>query len=339
MSTDKENKETEAATDLAETIVDIESPSAPEEKPKKRSSKLPVFLLFLILLAAGYTFAPQQLKSELSDIVHSLLQPEKQASSIEPELAITPIIEPEPQITELEPVVEAQGPTAPESGAASSDEINRMLTAMENLQSELTSLREEQQTIQETQLSLQKMQLRTRLRWVTNADNHLPQLQLVWAEIALMPSLNSSEHATAQQMLTLAQQRLQNLRNWQLALQSHADALVTPEHQNIIPKYETPWLSWVRDYFSLKAASTVEQQQDQQLRQQLLNSSRNIELEQWPNGKEWQQLRANLQLRLNEADHSTSEAIDLGIPESFDALKADIELLRQTATTWLEGLS
>jgi len=334
----KKNKDAETAPDMAESIADIDTPPAAETEPKKHSNKLPIFLLFITLLTAGYIFAPQQLKNDLIDSARTLLQAEKEALFKKPEIIIPPVAEPAPQISEVEVPVEIAQPEAPETVTASSNEIARMLNAMEDLQRELKSLRQEQQTIQETQLSLQKMQLRTRLRWITNSANHLPQLQLAWEEIALMPSLSGSEHATAQKMLSLAQQRLQDLRNWQQALLSHADSLATPEHENVIPEYETPWLSWIRDHFSIKAASTIEQQQDEQLRQQLLNISRNIELEQWPDGKSWQQLRAKLQLKLAKADGDSSEAVELGLPESIEPLKADIEQLRQAAATWLEGL-
>jgi hypothetical protein len=330
MTTDKKEAKTPP---LAESRPDIEAASIPETKEHsgsgKRSGKLLIFLLFITLLTAGYVFSPQQLKNELIDSVNALLQAEKEI----------PFKESEPQIDKLKMAVEIEPPEALEVVSASSDEVNRMLAAMDDLQSELKSLRQEQHNIQETQYSLQKVQLRTRLRWITNRANHLPQLQLAWEEIALTPSLSSGEYATAQKMLTLAQQRLQEQRNWQQSLQSHADSLTTPEHENIIPEYETPWLSWIRDYFSIKAVSTMAQQQDEQLHQQLLSTSRNIELEQWPSGKSWQQLRATLQLRLAKAAEGSTEAVDLGLPESFDPLKADIEQLRQTAATWLEGLS
>jgi len=339
MSADKENIEVENASDLAENIADIEIPTAAEEAPKKRSGKLPILLLFIALLTAGYVYAPQQIKSELTNIVYSTLQPEKKSPSIKPETAPPSVVVSTPQITEPEAVIEVKEPIVPENGAASSDEVKQMLSAIESLQSELKSLRQDQQAIQETQLSLQKMQLRTRLRWITNATNHLPQLQLAWEEIILMPSLSADEHATAQTMLTLAQQRLLDLRNWQQTLQSHADSLVTPEHDNIIPVYESPWLDWIRDYFSLKAASTTEQQQDEKLRQLLLNTSRNIEIGQWPDAKSWQQLRARLQLKSGKANSDSIEAVDLGLPESFEPLKTDIKALRQAAETWLEELS
>jgi hypothetical protein len=338
-------KKAEEKSPLTDNSSDREAPSIPETEseehssPERRSNKLPVFLLFIALLAAGYIFSPQQLKNDLTDSVNALLQAEKEVAFKEPELTTPPVTEPGPQIDRLDMAIEIEPSETPEVVSASSDEVNRMLAAMNELQSELASLRQEQQSIQETQHSLQQVQLRTRLRWITNRANHLPQLQLAWEEIALTPSLSNSEYATAQKMLTLAQQRLQEQRNWQQSLQSHADSLTTPEHENIIPEYTSPWLSWIRDYFSVRAASTTEQKQDEQLRQQLLNTSRNIELEQWPGGKSWQQLRATLQLRLARAAEDSTEAIDLGLPESFDPLRADIEQLRQTAATWLEGLS
>ncbi|MCF7820825.1 MAG: hypothetical protein K9M17_00110 [Mariprofundaceae bacterium] len=339
------DKKTEQKPPLEETASDMEPASISEteseehSESRKQSYKPLIFLFFITLLTAGYVFSPQQLKSDLLDSLNAFLQAEKEVTFKTPEPTTPPAAGSVPQTTRLEAAIEIEQPEPPQIVTASSDEVNRMLDAMAELQNELKSVRQEQQTIQETHLSLQKMHLRTRLHWITNRANHLPQLKLAWEEIALMPSFSRSEHETAQKMLTLAQERLQEMRNWQQSLQSHADSLTTPEHKNIIPEYGVPWLSWIRDYFSIKAAPSTEQQQDEQLRQQLLNTSRNIELEQWPGGNSWQQLRATLQLRLTKASEGSTEAIDLGLPESFDPLKADIEQLRQTAATWLEELS
>jgi len=345
-----DHKEAETP-DVEENPADVEAPSTSEAEPaehsspKKHSNKLPLFLLFITLLAAGYIFAPKQLKSELFNLAETLLQKEMGQVSQKP---VTPVPTSAPVVTEPElatvapepvkPAIEVSKTPEPVVISASSDEVNRMLSAMSQLQNELKSLRQQQRLLEETQHSVQNMQLRARLGWITNPANHLAQIQLAWEEISLMPMLSSDERQQAQTMLALAEKSLRELQSWQQILQTQADSLTTKEHDNIVPSFESRWLNWIAEQFSIRPSLSQEEAQNAQLREQLLNISRNIEMEQWPDAKTWLQLHATLQLRMVTSASDASAAPKLELPESFDAIRHDIDQLRQTATTWMERL-
>ena len=223
---------------------------------------------------------------------------------------------------------------------ASSDEINRVLSAMTNLQGELTTLRQQQQQLEQQQRAVQLMQLRTRLNWISNPANHLPQLQLAWEEVSLMPVLSEDERKQAQSMLKLAQQSMQKLQGWQQVLRRSAESLTRVEHDNIIPKFEYGWLNWIVGQFSIRPSLSREEADDAALRQALINTSRNLEMEVWPQKREWLELRAKLQLRMlaDEKGNESEGGKAIDLPESFDAIRADIATLRSSAAVWLERL-
>lgn len=343
-----DNKEPENITDIE---ADIEKAPADQEEPsttnkRSRFSGSWLFLLVIISLGVALTFfTSKELKHKYLNLLTESLTTEK-AEQVEitdtdsmPELATTP----EAPLTEAVPeiVMEAEQPVMETTDSASSEEISNVLDAMEALQEELRSLREQQQALEETQHSVQVMQLRTRLRWITNQANHMPQLQLAWEEVMLMPILSSSEREQAQKMLALAEKRLLELQNWQQTLHTYAESLSRTEHANIIPEFENRWLNWIAEQFSLRSSLSEEEANDAQLQEQLINTSRNIEIERWPDAKAWLQLRATLQLRVIAAEKDTESptAVDLGLPESFEPIKGDINQLRQAAKTWLEDLS
>lgn len=328
------------------------------ERPRRR------FGLWLLLLAAGITaaifFAPQQIKDEYLTPLNSWLEttgnhilttepvsapeadtsiktasPEQPVTTTEIRLDAAPI-SPAPAEANIEtPVIVESKPSV------SKEEIVHMLNAMSALQGELQSLRQQQSSIKEAQHADQIMQLRTRLRWITNQANHLPQIGLAWEEVSLMPVLSSDQREKAQKMQTLAEERLQTLQTWQQKLRTEAAGLTREEHANIIPAFETEWLNWIAGQFSIRRSLSKEEMQDRQLREQMLNISRGLEVEQWPDAKVWLQMRATLQLRkVAAADDKgeSTDAVDLGLPESFNTIKNDITQLRQEAATWLEHL-
>ncbi len=308
--------------------------------PRKNSNKPFLFLLFIALLVAGYIFAPQQLKDEAIVLIETLTQPKQ---STQPQTTTVTTPELAEQETKPEPVTpvtvaEIETPTEPEVISASSDEVNRMLEAMGQLQRELSSLRQEQQKLEAQQHAVQRMQLRARLRWISNPVNHLSQIQLAWEEISLMPMLSADERKQAEAMLALAEKNLHALQSWQKTLQAQADTLTIKEHDNIIPAFENRWLNWVTEQFSVRPSLSEQEAADTKLRDALLNTSRNIEIEQWPDAKEWLQLRATLQLRMVADEKAASPAPKLELPESFDAIRADIDQLRQTAANWMGQL-
>ncbi|MDQ6974742.1 MAG: hypothetical protein Q9M10_07630, partial [Mariprofundaceae bacterium] len=69
------------------------------------------------------------------------------------------------------------------------------------------------------------------------------------------------------------------------------------------------------------------------LRQQLETIQHNLDLEQWPDAKHWTSLRSRLQLHILHNDGSQQA---LTPPENFSSIQSDIELLQQTARTWLK---
>ncbi|MES0371777.1 MAG: hypothetical protein ABUK11_05805 [Mariprofundaceae bacterium] len=339
-----DDKETENSADIEEIQAEPEASS--ETKEPGGFSWFWLFLLILISIGVAFTFfTSKELKHKYLNLLTESFTTEKAeqietpASDSTPELVATPQSAPAEAFPE--PVVEIELPVEEATNQASSEEISNVLDAMEALQGELRSLREQQQALEETQHSVQVMQLRTRLRWITNQANHLPQLQLAWEELTLMPILTSTERGHAQSMLALAEKRLLELQNWQQTLHTYAESLSRSEHANIIPAFENQWLNWIAEQFSVRSSLSDEEANDEELREQLINASRNIEIERWPDANAWLQLRATLQLRVIAAktDAESSAAVDLGLPESFKPIKTDINLLRQVAETWLEDLS
>jgi len=350
MSDPKEVENEEASLE-AEIVEEIESsasddsPTLEAEPVKKSSKKLPLFILFLLLLAAGYLFAPQPLKDEAISLARSLIQT---ATTSTPEVAPAPpeqVTEPvikEPAIEEKPMVEEATEetpiPEVPQVVSASSEEVNRMLGAMSNLETKLNSLGQQQQELKNQQHAIQRMQLRARLRWITNPANHLNQIQLAWEEISLMPLLSAAERQEAAAMLALSEKSLHAVQNWQQVLLRQADTLTVKEHHNIIPTFENRWLNWVAEQFSVRPSLSQQEADNAKLRQSLSQISRDLELEQWPDAKRWLQLRATLQLRLVAAATDDAASAELDLPESFDAVRADIDQLRQHASAWMERL-
>ncbi len=220
----------------------------------------------------------------------------------------------------------------------SSEEVQALLSSINVLREELQQMSQAQQALQNGLKEQQQMNLQVRLRWITDPASRLPQLQLAWEEISLLPGLSNSQRGEAVRMHALARNRVQQVKQWQDALNKWADALVTPVHRNILPQPSSPWLAWVVSQFQLRQAPSVEAQYLSDLRARLLDASRHLMLEAWPAKGAWQSLQAELllQIKAMRVDRSDSggEAIDTGLPENFDSIQADIATLRRTAMQW-----
>ena len=225
--------------------------------------------------------------------------------------------------------------------AVSSEEVRSLLSSINDLRGQLQQMSQAQQSLQNGLLEQQHMNLQVRLRWIADPASRLPQLQLTWEEISLLPGLSDDQRAEAVRMHTLARERVQQLKQWQDALSKWADALVTPTHRNILPEPERPWLAWVLSQFQLRQAPSVEAQHLGDLRARLLDAARHLTLESWPEKAAWQSLQAELLLQIRAIHHDAgdehAEAIETGLPENFDAIQADINTLRQTARQWRQG--
>jgi len=218
-----------------------------------------------------------------------------------------------------------------------SEEAKQLLDAMQGLSDELRQLRDDQDAMQTALHKQQRINLEARLRWIADVSSHLPQIQLAWEEIALLPGLSAEKRQQAEAMLSLAQKDAVQVRQWQMNLEKWASTLTTPARDNIIPVPEHPWLAWIANQFSLSRAPSAAEKSLAAMRLSLLDASKRIALESWPNNQEWQTLRARLLLQLQAmqlAETDTTPA--LGLPENFEAIGKDIETLRQTARQWLE---
>jgi len=218
-----------------------------------------------------------------------------------------------------------------------SEEAKQLMDAMQGLSDELLQLRNDQQAMQTALQQQHKINLDARLRWIADTTSHLPQVQLAWEEIALLPGLSAEQRQQAESMLSLAQKDAVQIRQWQMNLEKWASTLTTTSHNNIIPVPEHPWLAWIAGQFSLSRAASAEEKNLDAMRLSLLDAAKRIALESWPNKQEWQTLRARLLLQLQAMQLAETDSTpELGLPENFDAIAKDIETLRQTARQWLE---
>jgi len=257
-----------------------------------------------------------------------------QAVSVKP----APVKQPTAPVSTPEPALRRSA--APQA-AVSSDAVRALLASIKALRDQLQHMSDAQQALQNGLLEQQQMNLQVRLRWITDPASRLPQIQLAWEEISLLPGLSDAQRDQAVRMHTLARARVQQVKQWQDALNTWADALVTPVHRNILPEPPYPWLAWIVSQFQLRQAPSAEARHLGDLRTRLLDVSRHLTLESWPAKGAWQSLQAELLLQIKamqrDGGQHGGEAIETGLPESFDAIQADIATLRRTALQWQQG--
>ena len=232
-------------------------------------------------------------------------------------------------------------PISSEEGTALIEAINHLQRNISDMQAEFQQLQEHQSQTRQAQHQIENMQLHARLTWVTNPASHLPQMVLAWQEISLLPSLNETQRETAEKMFTLAQQRVNQVAQWQQEL-AHISHIIQPSQRNNIISESlnndvNPWLAWLGQQFSLKRSQNQQEKEIANLRQQLSNIAQNMNLENWPSGAAWTKLRAKLQLYLVQHDKASDNPV-LQLPEDFDAIQDDIQTLRSTADDWLREL-
>ncbi|MFQ5345378.1 MAG: hypothetical protein ACE5E3_02905 [Mariprofundus sp.] len=228
------------------------------------------------------------------------------------------------------PVIAHQQP------AVSSEDVRELLSSIRALQSQLQQMQQSQRALQNGLQEQQQMNLQIRLRWIADPASRLPQLQLIWEEISLLPGLSDREREKAASMHALARDRVQQIKQWQSTLNKWADVLSTSrQNMNILPESEHPWLAWVLQQFQLRQAPSFEARQRENLRDRLLDVSRQLTLESWPEKGAWQSLQAELLLQIKAMQHDSDAAgVETGLPEDFDAIRTDIHTLRQTALQW-----
>jgi len=343
------DKQSTTETSSDEAIV-IEAESLEHDTVEKtKTRRWPLFVLAFIVGSATSIFALNYYQQNY--VLKSNNTP----------LAITPITKTAPESATIEPIQEVSKPidtqTLETSTAISSEEGEALVAAIsalqdniQGLQSELQILRQQQQDVSHSQSLLESMQLHSRLSWIMKDNSHLPQIKLAWQEISLLPSLTIEQRSLAESMLKLAEQRQNNVHQWQQELNHLIISFKASEYDNIISKAITtddanPWLQWLIKQFSLKRSQSSQEIALLTLKNTLLHIKQGMDLEQWPTGTAWTKLRAQLQLRLvkqfntNQLENKQTEseqAKTLQLPESFDAIQADIKQLRQAAQSWLE---
>jgi len=234
------------------------------------------------------------------------------------------------------PVVNVR-PATTHQPAVSPEEVRRLLSSIETLHEDLRQMEDARRALQNSLKEQQQMNLQVRLRWIADPASRLPQLQLTWEEISLLPGLSDRERQEAASMHALARQQVQQLKQWQSALKKWIDALSTPIQQNILPEPEYPWLAWIVKQFQLRQAPSSESRHLDNLRTRLIDVSRQLTLESWPEKGKWQSLQAELLLQIKAMQHTNgndSGIVNTGLPENFDAIRSDIHTLRNTALQW-----
>ncbi|PJC70532.1 MAG: hypothetical protein CO017_04875, partial [Zetaproteobacteria bacterium CG_4_8_14_3_um_filter_59_5] len=83
--------------------------------------------------------------------------------------------------------------------------------------------------------------------------------------------------------------------------------------------------------FHLRPAASSREQDQNNLRQLLLNTAHALDIEDWPDPKTWRQLLGAL--------HDQSGGLtDTGLPESLGEIMMDIDASRRLASEWRETL-
>jgi len=349
-----------------------EDDAAPSEPVDAKKSKLGLFIIILLFLISASLgglkltgqlqpmyeslqaqlglFATDQAKSAVSPAAlphanpsHANQTHPKALSSSREQLQqeSMPAQPSVPAVKTVQPVITPTQTMTPEAGgtpAVTSAEVSRLLAVIDQLRTEMQQLEASQQTLHDGLLEQQQMNTQVRLRWIADPASRLPQMQLAWEEISLLPGLTVKQRELAVEMHALARTNVQLLRQWKGSLQKWAEVLVTPAHADILPQPQQPWLAWLVGQFQLRQAPSAEARRLADLRTRLLDAGRQLSLESWPSQGTWQSLHAELLLQIKamqgDGTDAASATIDTGLPLDFSAIQHDITVLRQTARQW-----
>jgi len=235
----------------------------------------------------------------------------------------------------------AEGPGVVNDGVKrpTGNAVNDLLYSIDSLRTALWRLEESQQLLQQSLIEQQHMNLQVRLRWIADSESRLPQIQLAWEEISLLPGLSDLQRLQAVEMHRLARANVQRLNQWQGNLHKWAEALATPLHENVLPQPEHAWLAWIVGQFQLRQAPSQEARTLADLRGRLLDSARQLTLQSWPDQSAWQRLHAELLLQIKAMQTGDEQdAVETGLPVDFEGIQLDITTLRQTAQQWVNDV-
>jgi hypothetical protein len=228
---------------------------------------------------------------------------------------------------------EAQ-PVVPVSGTGvTSAEVSALLVVIDQLRTEMQQLEASQQTLHDGLLEQQQMNTQVRLRWIADPASRLPQMQLAWEEISLLPGLTRDQRELAVEMHALARSDVQRVVSWKANLQRWVEALATPVHADVLPQPQQPWLAWIIGQFQLRQAPSAEARHLMDLRGRLQAAARQLSLESWPTQGAWQSLHAELLLQI-KAMQGAGDTVETGLPLDFSSIQHDISTLRRAAQQW-----
>jgi len=236
-----------------------------------------------------------------------------------------------PEFEQPETLVEPEG----DRSGPSPEQVNELLATIDGLRNEISNMEASQRALSKQMHEQQQANLQARLRWITDPASHLPQLQLAWNEISMLPNLSDRQRESAAKLHQLASDSSQALQAWQAELNGWADKFALPEEEEISVKPEHPWLAWWAGQFHLRRAPTAEARRLVNLRDRLLKTGHLLSFEKWPNQADWLTLRNDLLLAASKMNNA--QPVELALPEDFTAIQRDIESMRSTAAKWAEG--
>jgi hypothetical protein len=333
-SEDIVNGQDECVPETTEDQPEVSGESSENGEEKRHRWPWLIFLLIMIVGAAGWFLLPQ-------DKRHTYLLklfPGKEDSR----LSTTPASEKKGLAGKPAHTAPAQPPSShsPDShmptNIVAGDRIDsatleRLIGAIQLLHKDIGELQRVSSELKHGLEIRQSLELRSRLRWIASPETSLAQIKLAWEDIELLPSLSGSDRQLASQMRELSDRDLQKLRSWIAVLGDLAEQYRVPAYEEVEIVADDSWLAWVKKLFHLRRAPTLDERHMQELRNRILRTQSQLSRQQWPERHEWHALLADILKQ-------TGEDSDPGLPDSFDTIKQDIATMRSAASAWLEKL-
>ncbi|MDX8404746.1 MAG: hypothetical protein R8K50_01180 [Mariprofundus sp.] len=214
-------------------------------------------------------------------------------------------------------------------------EIKRLMQTIGTLSNELARMNKAQGELKANQQHQQQMELQVRLGWLSDPAITLPQQQQAWEEIALLPGLTQAQRQQARQMHVQISAVSRQVQQWRDTLKRWADVMVAPAVVEVLPQPEHPWLAWIVGQFHVHKAASAETQQRSALRSRLLDTSRQLATESWPENAAWQSLYTALLVQVQAIAAAQGKPVpELGLPASIDSLQQNLRQLHDTAMAW-----
>ncbi len=353
----KEADEASIDAVIAESASSADRSDKKKASSEKNSHAGTYFIALLLLIAA--TVGGLTLTGQLQPLYESLTKPMTEHAVVQeqaapfvaqpvPFIRADPLAQTEPTRPAIHADMQAE-PAVVEPDAADAENhvvqppgdnaVNDLLHSIEGLRTALGRLEASQQLLQQSLVEQQQMNLQVRLRWIADSESRLPQIQLAWEEISLLPGLSELQRQQAVDMHRLARANVQRLHQWQGSLHKWAEALATPLHENVLPQPEHAWLAWIVGQFQLRQAPSQESRTLADLRGRLLDAARQLTLQSWPDQSAWQRLHAELLLQIKAMQTGDAKgAVETGLPADFEGIQVDITTLRQAAQQWANDL-